>query len=832
MKSPHCFRQKIENYEQRVQVDEVGTIMSLGDGIARVHGLDKVMAGELIEFPHGVSGLAMNLDEDQVGAVLLGDFAELREGDQVKRTGKIMSVPVGKAMIGRVVNALGQPIDDKGPIVTEFSLPVERLAPGVIDASGRHGAHGHRHQGHRHHDPDRPRPARAAHRRPPDRQDRHRARHHHQLGQERPDLHLLRHRPEALVGRTGRPDARRATAPWPTPSSSPQPPPSPRPCSTSRPSPPPPWASTSATTACTRSSSTTICRSTPPATARSRCCCAVRQAAKPIPATSSTCTRVCSSARPRCRTSSAAARSPRCPSSRPRPATSRPTSRPTSSRSPTARSSSKPTSSTRASARPSTSASRSRASASRPRIKATKQVGATLKLDLAQYRELAAFSQFGSDLDKVTQNQLNRGSRLVELLKQPQFQPLSAEKQVAILFAGVNGLLDDVEVKDLRAFEDGFYPYLEGSQPDHPHRHRDQEGARRRPEGAPDRRHQGLQGQLPRRPEGQEGRQRRNRSGRTDHAGNRNGGQQVNHGKRPRSTAPHPQCEEHAADHQGHEDGLGRQAAPRAGARHAGSSLRADAARTCWSRWCAAPTSTTPRPARSCIRCWSSAKRRTFCSSSSRATRASPAASTRTSARRRRSSSTSASRAGPERRPRADRQEGHRLLQEALRCGQLREDRRALRQRSLDALRDDPPSRASRSKSPPSTPTCCCKLELRRRHRRWRAPSLQRYERAEIDSVYLVYNEFKSVISAAHRRRKAAAHPQARRRTRSTAAEEMTEEQREAAAQRRRVRRHQRPRAGQSRDASRKRRSSAPPTSTTSSTSRPRSSSRTCCRAM
>jgi F-type H+-transporting ATPase subunit alpha len=96
-------------------------------------------------------------------------------------------------------------------------------------------------------------------------------------------------------------------------------------------------------------------------------------------------------------------------------------------------------------------------------VKATKQVGSTLKLDLAQYRELAAFSQFGSDLDAVTQRQLNRGSRLTELLKQPQFQPLPFEKQVAILFAGTQGLLDDVEVKDLRAFEDGLYPYLESS---------------------------------------------------------------------------------------------------------------------------------------------------------------------------------------------------------------------------------------------------------------------------------------------------------------------------------------------------------------------------------
>jgi len=98
-------------------------------------------------------------------------------------------------------------------------------------------------------------------------------------------------------------------------------------------------------------------------------------------------------------------------------------------------------------------------------IKATKQVGSTLKLDLAQYRELAAFSQFGSDLDKVTQNQLNRGQRLTELLKQPQFKPLTAAQQVAILYAGTQGLLDDVEVKDLRAFEDGFYPYLDTAAP-------------------------------------------------------------------------------------------------------------------------------------------------------------------------------------------------------------------------------------------------------------------------------------------------------------------------------------------------------------------------------
>src|SRR6201995_2041771 len=127
------IRQQIENYESKIAVDEVGTIMTLGDGIARVHGLDKVMAGELLSFPHGVAGLAMNLEEDQVGVVLLGDYTEIKEGDEVKRTGRIMSVPVGDAMIGRVVNALGQPIDNKGPINTDKFIPLERLAPGVID---------------------------------------------------------------------------------------------------------------------------------------------------------------------------------------------------------------------------------------------------------------------------------------------------------------------------------------------------------------------------------------------------------------------------------------------------------------------------------------------------------------------------------------------------------------------------------------------------------------------------------------------------------------------------------------------------------------------------
>src|SRR5438067_4055218 len=127
------LKEQIANFDSTVTTDEVGTVISLGDGIARVHGLDKVMAGELLAFPHNIAGLAMNLEEDQVGAVLMGEYTEIKEGDEVKRTGRIMSVPVGEAMIGRVVNSLGQPIDDKGPINTKQFIALERIAPGVID---------------------------------------------------------------------------------------------------------------------------------------------------------------------------------------------------------------------------------------------------------------------------------------------------------------------------------------------------------------------------------------------------------------------------------------------------------------------------------------------------------------------------------------------------------------------------------------------------------------------------------------------------------------------------------------------------------------------------
>src|SRR5437879_10763001 len=127
------LREQIENYEQTVAVEEVGSVISVGDGIARVYGLEKVMSGEMIAFPHNVFGIALNLEEDEVGAVLLGEHTEIKEGDTVKRTNTIMSVPVGEALVGRVVNPLGEPLDDKGPIASTQRNPLERIAPGVLD---------------------------------------------------------------------------------------------------------------------------------------------------------------------------------------------------------------------------------------------------------------------------------------------------------------------------------------------------------------------------------------------------------------------------------------------------------------------------------------------------------------------------------------------------------------------------------------------------------------------------------------------------------------------------------------------------------------------------
>ena len=126
------IKQQIENYKSDIQVVDVGTVIQVGDGIARAHGLENVMAGELLEFSNGVMGMALNLEENNVGIVIMGPYTDIREGDQVKRTGRIMEVPVGEALLGRVVNSLGQPVDGQGPVNTTEFRAIESPAPGVM----------------------------------------------------------------------------------------------------------------------------------------------------------------------------------------------------------------------------------------------------------------------------------------------------------------------------------------------------------------------------------------------------------------------------------------------------------------------------------------------------------------------------------------------------------------------------------------------------------------------------------------------------------------------------------------------------------------------------
>ena len=126
------IREQIDGFTPQIDIAEVGTVLTVGDGIARIFGLESVMAGELLEFPNGVYGMALNLEEDVVSAVLLGEVNRVHEGDQVKKTGRVMEVPVGEALLGRVVNALGQPIDGKGPIATTKFRPIENRPPGVV----------------------------------------------------------------------------------------------------------------------------------------------------------------------------------------------------------------------------------------------------------------------------------------------------------------------------------------------------------------------------------------------------------------------------------------------------------------------------------------------------------------------------------------------------------------------------------------------------------------------------------------------------------------------------------------------------------------------------
>ncbi len=458
------IREQIENYESKVSVDEVGTIISLGDGIARIHGLDKVMAGELLAFPHGLSGLAMNLEEDQVGAVLLGDYTEVKEGDEVKRTGTIMSVPVGEGMIGRVVNALGQPIDGKGPISTTKRIAIERIAPGVID--------------------------------------RQPVREPMATGIKAIDsmIPIGRGQRELIIGdrQTGKTAVALDTI----------------------------INSKGNNLICIycaigqkRSSIAQVVKVLEDYGAMEYTIVLAASASEPAPMLYLSPYAACAMGEYFRDTGkhalviyddlskhAAAYREISLLLRRPPGREAYPgdvfylhsrlleraakmsdkmgggslTALPVIETQAGDVSAYIPTnvisitdgqifletdlfnSGVRPAVNVGISVSRVGGSA---QIKAMRQVAGTLKLELAQYRELAAFAQFGSDLDKATQAQLNRGKRLVEILKQDQYKPLAFSKQIMIIFAGTNGYLDDLEVDQVRAFSEELNKYVESMNP-------------------------------------------------------------------------------------------------------------------------------------------------------------------------------------------------------------------------------------------------------------------------------------------------------------------------------------------------------------------------------
>ena len=458
------IREQIENYETRIAVDEVGTVMTLGDGIARIYGLEKVMAGEMLQFPHDVYGLAMNLEEDQVGSVLLGDYTEIKEGDEVKRTGRIMSVPVGKAMIGRVVNSLGQPIDDKGPIATSEFIALERLAPGVID--------------------------------------RQPVREPMATGIKAIDamIPIGRGQRELIIGdrQTGKTAIAIDTI----------------------------INSKGKDLICIycaigqkRSSIAQVVKVLEDNGAMEYTIVVAASASEPAPmqyiAPYAACAigeyfrdnkghALCiyddlSKHAAAYREISLLLRRPPGREAYPgdvfylhsrlleRAAklsdkngggslTALPVIEtqagdvsayiPTNVISITDGQIYLETDLFNSGVRPAVnvglSVSRVGFSAA---IKAMKQVGASLKLELAQYRELAAFAMFASDLDKASRDQLNRGQRLTEILKQGQYEPLPFSKQILIIFAGTNGFLDDLPVDKCREFEKGLYQYVDVNNP-------------------------------------------------------------------------------------------------------------------------------------------------------------------------------------------------------------------------------------------------------------------------------------------------------------------------------------------------------------------------------
>jgi F-type H+-transporting ATPase subunit alpha len=458
------LREEIENYEQAVNVTETGTVISVGDGIARIYGLERVMAGELIEFDHGLSGIALNLEEDQVGAVLLGDYSGLKEGHPVRRTGKIMSVPVGKALVGRVVNALGQPIDGKGPIDTTLTLPLERIAPGVID---RQSVKEPMQTGIKAIDAMIPIGRGQRELIIGDRQTGKTAIAldaiinqkgngviciYVAIGQKRSTVaQVVKTLEDAgameytiVVGATASdPAPMQYIAPYTG-------------CAMGE-----YFRDNSGHALCIyddlskhaaayREISLLLRR--PPGREafpgdvfylHSRL---LERAAKLSDAKGGGSLTALPFIETQAGDVSAYI----------------PTNVISITDGQIYLESDLFNSNIRPAVNVGLSVSRVGGAA---QIKAMRQVAGTLRLDLAQFRNLEAFAQFGSDLDASSQRQLARGRRLVEVLKQAQYSPLPVEKQVLIIYAGVNGHLDDLEVDQVRKFEAELYRFVENSQP-------------------------------------------------------------------------------------------------------------------------------------------------------------------------------------------------------------------------------------------------------------------------------------------------------------------------------------------------------------------------------
>ena len=454
------IQKQIEGFEEGIELKETGRVISVGDGIARIYGLGEAMAGELLEFPGGLSGMVLNLEEDNVGAVLLGRDDNIKEGDEVKRTGRIMEVPIGPEMVGRVVDGLGQPIDGKGPIKTDKFGPIERVAPGVID---RKSVHEPMQTGIKSIDGMIPIGRGQRELIIGDRQTGKTAvaidAIINQKGQNMFCIYVAVGQKRSTVAQVVKTleqyDAMKYTIVVSASASDPAPMQYIAPyagcamgeyfrdngqhCLIV-------YDDLSKQAAAYRQLSLLLRR--PPGREaypgdvfflHSRLLERSSKVSDELGAGSMT-------ALPIIETQAGDVSA----------------YIPTNVISITDGQIFLETDLFYSGVRPAInvglSVSRVGGSA---QIKGMKQVAGKLRLDLAQYREMAAFAQFGSDLDAATQGQLHRGERLVELLKQPQYKPLSVVQQIISIFAGVRGLVDDIPVADIQKFESGLLNFID-----------------------------------------------------------------------------------------------------------------------------------------------------------------------------------------------------------------------------------------------------------------------------------------------------------------------------------------------------------------------------------